>query len=100
MSLEDIKELQTAHMSLDARVRILEGDMEEIRTELRGLRENSQANFNNIQTSLQNVVTNALNSMPQWAAQSMKTQSTIIGLLGGMCAALFTGCIVLWLHVR
>lgn len=102
MALElpsEILGLPAMHARLEERVRVLEDDMTEIKADLKDFRGDVLENFNKVNTSLNNVVIGALNSMPQWGAQSLKTSSTLTGALGGIVGVLIM--IVLYLiHVR
>jgi len=91
--------LPAMHARLEERVRVLEDDMNEIKADLKDFRGDVSENFNKVNTSLNNVVIGALNSMPQWGAQSLKTSNTLTGALGGIVGVLIM--IVLYLvHVR
>ena len=94
----DLRDLQVKHANLESRVTVLERDMEQIKDDLKEFRDDTRTALANIQLSLQNVVTGALNSMPPWAAQSMRNQATMLGVLGGVSAGLIAGIIALWVH--
>lgn len=80
--------LPMLHALLEQRVSVLEQDMSEIRRDLGEFRGETQKELKSVNDSLKNVVTGALNSMPQWAAQSLRTHSMVVGGLGGLCCAL------------
>lgn len=73
----------------------LEADMAELRQELAEMRTDMTTGFSEIKQALADVVTGALNSMPQWAASTLRTHSMLVGALGGLLAAAVSA--LLWL---
>jgi len=94
-----LHDLPVKYANLESRVSTLERDMEEIRTDLKSFRDETRNGVAGIQAMLQNVTTGALNSMPAWAAQSMKNQSTLIGVLAGVSGSLLAALVAVWTHV-
>lgn len=80
--------LPALHARLEERVRVLEDDMREIKADLKDFRLDVSSEFKAVNTSLNNVVIGALNSMPQWGAQSLRTSNLITGALGGIVGVL------------
>lgn len=80
--------LPALHARLEERVRVLEDDMREIKADLKDFRTETDASLKTVTASLNNVVVNALNSMPQWGAQALRSSSLTTGALGGIVAVL------------
>lgn len=93
----EISQLPRLHAELERRVSILEEDMDEIKQSLSDFRVETRGSLSDVKDSLSKVVVGALNSMPQWAAESLSTSRVWTGALAGFSAALI-GVIVVILH--
>lgn len=86
----EISNLKERHYELSSEVESLRDMLEDTRTEMmKGLAD--------IREKLSDVVTKAINSMPEWAARQLANNHRMNGVLGALLGVAVSAALALWL---